>query len=224
MTAIDIASRTLSEADHRAQLRRAMIASTVGTTIEWYDFFLYRSQEVENIQQDLGADSPPEAKKVHKVEEKMKNSRKTDRCIVNRSEWEKHSLGKALSEVWQDLQDDPKWKYEQLAPVPLLEESELRIHLTDNSELVRATWFWSRRPRLLSVASSILWITVALGLPFWLFRIPSVGVPLIIVAAVVVNTDLVRSLRWRRQYESSIDRLIRAIAAHDSGGPSRSTP
>jgi hypothetical protein len=76
----------------------------------------------------------------------MKNSRKTDRCIVNRSEREKRSLGRALSEVWQDLQADPKWKYEQLAPVQLLEKSELRVRLTDSSELVRATWFWSRRP------------------------------------------------------------------------------
>ena len=181
-----------------------------------------RSQEVETIQQDLGPDSRPKAKKAHEVEGKMKNSSKTDRCIVNRPEWEKHTLGKALSEVWQDLQAEPKWKYEQLAPVQLLERSELRI-LTDSSELVRATWFWSRRPRLLSVASTILWITVALGLPFWL-RIPSIGVPLIILAAVVINTDLVRSLRWRHQYESSIDRLIRTIAAHDSGGPSRSNP
>ena len=31
----------LSDFDHRAQLRRAVIASTVGTTIEWYDFLLY---------------------------------------------------------------------------------------------------------------------------------------------------------------------------------------
>jgi metabolite-proton symporter len=30
-----------SDAEHRRQLRRAVIASTVGTTIEWYDFFLY---------------------------------------------------------------------------------------------------------------------------------------------------------------------------------------
>jgi metabolite-proton symporter len=30
-----------SDADHHRQLRRAVIASTVGTTIEWYDFFLY---------------------------------------------------------------------------------------------------------------------------------------------------------------------------------------
>src|SRR5271168_3609371 len=31
----------LSESDHSAQLRKAVIASTVGTAIEWYDFFLY---------------------------------------------------------------------------------------------------------------------------------------------------------------------------------------
>jgi len=32
---------TLSAEEHHAQLRRAVIASTVGTTIEWYDFLLY---------------------------------------------------------------------------------------------------------------------------------------------------------------------------------------
>jgi MFS family permease len=41
MTTAEIVSGSLSEADHRAQLRRAIIASTVGTTIEWYDFLLY---------------------------------------------------------------------------------------------------------------------------------------------------------------------------------------
>ena len=30
-----------SASDDRTQLRRAVIASTIGTTIEWYDFFLY---------------------------------------------------------------------------------------------------------------------------------------------------------------------------------------
>ena len=35
------ATRSLSEEAHRIQLRRAVIASTIGTTIEWYDFFLY---------------------------------------------------------------------------------------------------------------------------------------------------------------------------------------
>jgi len=31
----------LSDSEHQVQLRRAVIASTVGTAIEWYDFFLY---------------------------------------------------------------------------------------------------------------------------------------------------------------------------------------
>jgi len=31
----------MSDSDHSAQLRKAVIAATVGTTIEWYDFFIY---------------------------------------------------------------------------------------------------------------------------------------------------------------------------------------
>src|SRR5215472_17082683 len=31
----------LGESEHRSHLLRAVIASTIGTTIEWYDFFLY---------------------------------------------------------------------------------------------------------------------------------------------------------------------------------------
>jgi metabolite-proton symporter len=41
MTSIAATAGTLSDAEHQTQLRRAVIASTVGTTIEWYDFFLY---------------------------------------------------------------------------------------------------------------------------------------------------------------------------------------
>ncbi len=38
---IAITHGTLSDADHSTQLRKAVIASTIGTAIEWYDFFLY---------------------------------------------------------------------------------------------------------------------------------------------------------------------------------------
>jgi hypothetical protein len=38
VTTIGIAIPSLSESDHRAHPRRAVIASTVGTTIDWYDF------------------------------------------------------------------------------------------------------------------------------------------------------------------------------------------
>ena len=41
MATLDIAASPLSEAEHQVQLRRAVVAATVGTAIEWYDFFLY---------------------------------------------------------------------------------------------------------------------------------------------------------------------------------------
>jgi MFS family permease len=41
MTTAEITASGLSESEHSRQLRRALIASTVGTTIEWYDFLLY---------------------------------------------------------------------------------------------------------------------------------------------------------------------------------------
>jgi MFS family permease len=41
MSVTSVLSGPLPEAEHRTQLRRAVIASTVGTTIEWYDFLLY---------------------------------------------------------------------------------------------------------------------------------------------------------------------------------------
>ena len=41
MTTAEIAATGLSATEHRTQLRRALVASTIGTTIEWYDFLLY---------------------------------------------------------------------------------------------------------------------------------------------------------------------------------------
>jgi len=41
MDPMQTGATALSEDESRRQLRRAVIASTVGTTIEWYDFFLY---------------------------------------------------------------------------------------------------------------------------------------------------------------------------------------
>lgn len=37
----DVSAQPMTDAEHQRHLRRAVIASTVGTAIEWYDFFLY---------------------------------------------------------------------------------------------------------------------------------------------------------------------------------------
>jgi MFS family permease len=41
MTSAGTAIGALTVDEHQAQLRRAVVASTIGTTIEWYDFFIY---------------------------------------------------------------------------------------------------------------------------------------------------------------------------------------
>jgi hypothetical protein len=41
MVSTDPSAAPLTPSEHQTQLRRAVIASTVGTTIEWHDFFLY---------------------------------------------------------------------------------------------------------------------------------------------------------------------------------------
>ncbi|HUD58426.1 MAG TPA: MFS transporter, partial [Acetobacteraceae bacterium] len=39
--AVGLPQGELSETEHSTQLRKAVIAATIGTTIEWYDFFIY---------------------------------------------------------------------------------------------------------------------------------------------------------------------------------------
>jgi metabolite-proton symporter len=41
MTISQVEAIPLTSSEHQVQLRRAVIASTIGTAIEWYDFFLY---------------------------------------------------------------------------------------------------------------------------------------------------------------------------------------
>ena len=139
----------------------------------------------------------------------MNKSSKNKQSTRNYCSGQKLSLARRLGEVWQDLQDGSQWKYEQLSPIQLLEKWGLRRCAAHNDELARANWFWNRRPSLLHATSCIAWFIVTLGLPLWLFVFPAIGVPLLIAAAVTINTEIVRSARWRRQYELSIDRLIR---------------
>jgi hypothetical protein len=149
----------------------------------------------------------------------MKNKREIDPRANARAPSENLNFTKHCVGLWRDLEDNQHWKYNELSPVQLLEKLKLNKHPTDKDELARAEFFWSRRPRLLPATGYILWIIAALGLPVWLFVFPAIGLPLLIVSAVVVNAGIVRSVRWRRQYETSIGRLIRRF-----GRTAHSTP
>jgi hypothetical protein len=152
----------------------------------------------------------------------MKNKRAlgTDRRPNVHASSKESTLSKQLAGVWRDLEDNQHWKYNEFSPVQLLEKMKLDERPADMDELARAEFFWRRRPRLLPATGYIAWIIAALGLPVWLFVFPPIGVPLLIISAVVVNAGIVRSVRWRRQYELSIDRLIRHFGRSAHSTPS----
>ena len=151
----------------------------------------------------------------------MKNKRalEIDRRANFRASSEKLNLTKHLVGFWRDLEDNQRWKYAELSPVQLLKLFKPDECPADKDELARAEFFWRRRPRFLSAITYVAWLIAALGLPFWLFIVPAIGVPLLILFTVIANTNIVRSVRWRRQYELSLDRLSRHL-----GGCANSTP
>jgi hypothetical protein len=151
----------------------------------------------------------------------MKNKRalKIDQGAHVRAPSEKPNLNTRLVNFWRDLEDNQRWKYAELSPVQLLKLFKPDECPADKDELARAEFFWRRRPRFLSAITYVAWLIAALGLPFWLFIVPAIGVPLLILFTVIANTNIVRSVRWRRQYELSLDRLSRHL-----GGCANSTP
>jgi hypothetical protein len=56
--------------------------------------------------------------------------------------------------MWRDLTSEPVWKYEELPPLLLAELTKLDLFEVGDSELARAQWFWSRRPKVALYAST----------------------------------------------------------------------
>jgi hypothetical protein len=132
----------------------------------------------------------------------------------NRDPWLKEiGFRKRVSKVWHDLQAEQCWKYQELPPIEILEAFALNCRPTNDDELERANWFWNRRPFLLSAVSCLLLFAVAFGLPFWIFVFPCLGLPLLVITILIICANVAQSASWRRQYESSIDRLIRTLTS-----------
>jgi hypothetical protein len=133
-----------------------------------------------------------------------------------------------LSAIWADLTTEPVWKYEVLPPFQLSQLTESDLLEASDSELARVIWFWCRRPKLIFHNSAVLMIValcVVISLSIGLVSWPRTSLPKRIDEVVIVLLELavaiyatgsrLRFLRWRREYERSVDRLIRDI---DPGG------
>jgi hypothetical protein len=129
-----------------------------------------------------------------------------------------------LSTIWTDLTTEPVWKYDELPPFLLSQLTEQDLLEASDSELARVIWFWCRRPKLMfhdSVALVIVALCVLISLSIALVSWPGTSPPRRIDEVIIVLFELaaaiyaigqrLRFLRWRREYERSIDRLIRTL-------------
>jgi hypothetical protein len=132
--------------------------------------------------------------------------------------------------MWRDLTTEPAWRYEELPPLLLAELTEQDL-FEDDTELARARWFWSRRPKLtlhdraapVAVGTVVL-LYLVVAFAVW----PETSMPKAVTEMVILLLDLavmielvverIRFVRWRRDYELSVDRLIRNIHPGCEGG------
>jgi hypothetical protein len=129
-----------------------------------------------------------------------------------------------LSTIWRDLTTEPVWKYDESPPFMLSQLTEVELLQASDTELARSIWFWCRRPKLIfndSVALVIVAFCILISLFIGLVNWAGTSMPervaevIILLFEVAVETYLViqriRFVRWRREYELSIDRVIRTI-------------
>jgi hypothetical protein len=114
---------------------------------------------------------------------------------------------------WNDFNSDEHWKFPELSPVRLQKSLDVPWSFIDRGEYVRAEWMWSRKPKLILGEGGLGYaILIFVALP--LLLIPKVGVFLTVAWCVTmlgaISRDVVRSIRWRREYEVSITRIMRS--------------
>ena len=121
------------------------------------------------------------------------------------------------SKFWADFQSEHNWLFPEVPPWQIYRY--LGYATVDPSESLRAEWLWRRRPRevmgrgafgyvLVLVISVLLLLVWPIGLfleAAWLFT-----------CLMLIALDVVRNVRWRRDYEASLCRLIRSIRRPES--------
>ena len=121
------------------------------------------------------------------------------------------------SSFWTDFQSEHVWRFPELPAWQI--HGYLGYRPVDASELLRAEWLWRSRPRdtmgrgafgyaLVVLISILLLLDWPVGIfleAAWLFT-----------CFMLIALDVVRNVRWRRDYEASLCRLIRTMRRRES--------
>ena len=133
------------------------------------------------------------------------------------------SIKDRLLAIWRDLDTEPVWLYHELPPFELPELKALTSHIATDSELSRVVWFWLRRPKSTlyesGTALAVEVLCVLLSLIIAVFDWPFTSISgaaaeviiLLFLAAIEIGgiAHRARLIHWRREYERSVNRLIR---------------
>ena len=124
-----------------------------------------------------------------------------------------YGLNQRLAKLWSNFQA-ADWKFPEQPPRAILKTIRLDKRWLDDFELRRTQWLWERRPALM-LGEDWRVYALAIIIALSLFFIPVWGAALsggwIMITFAGIFRDIVRLSRWRRDYESSIARLIRNL-------------
>ena len=114
---------------------------------------------------------------------------------------------------WKDFNCKEDWKFPELPPVQLQNSFRASWSFVDRGEYIRAEWMWSRKPKLI-LGEGGLGYALLIFVALLLILIPHFGILLTIgwcsTMLGAIARDIVRSIRWRREYEVSITRIMRS--------------
>ena len=118
-----------------------------------------------------------------------------------------------IRDFWRDFNTENHWRFPELPPSDILLSLDGYISDVDHDEFRRAQWMWERRPGSL-LGKTLLAYLIAISVGFVLLLIPNAGIPVACCwlsgMLLVIAQSVVGLVRWRRQYESSIARVIRS--------------
>ena len=90
--------------------------------------------------------------------------------------------------------------------------------MVDHWERVRAEWMWKRRPDPIMGEGAFGYVLIII-ISVSLLLVPHIGILLdaiwLLSCLLLVAFDVVRNVRWRRDYECSLRRMIRTMRSVD---------
>jgi hypothetical protein len=121
------------------------------------------------------------------------------------------------SKFWADFQSEHDWLFPEVPPGQIYRY--LGYPIVDSSESLRAEWLWRRRPREVMGRGAIGYVLV-LMISVLLLLVWPIGFLLeaawLFACLMLIALDIVRNVRWRRDYEASLCRLIRSTRRRES--------